>query len=101
MDSVENTPTSSGCTPAASITLDQFSRLLDFKLDTKLESFQASRTITKEVSDQTVKLKSEFTVTIDFLAEEQRDLKAELKTLSENVRKLEDERCNYNPNYPK
>ncbi|CAG4987765.1 unnamed protein product [Parnassius apollo] len=71
MDAVENTPTSSGCTPAASITLDQFSRLLDFKLDTKLESFQASltRTIRKEVSDQIAKLKSVFTVTTDFFAE--------------------------------
>ncbi|CAG5017240.1 unnamed protein product [Parnassius apollo] len=66
MDTVENTPPSSGCTPAASITLDQFSKLLDLKLDTKLESFQASltRTIRNEVSDQIAKLKSEFTVTI-------------------------------------
>ncbi|CAG5034794.1 unnamed protein product [Parnassius apollo] len=94
MDTVKNTPTSSGCIPAASITLDQFSRLLDFKLDTKLESFQASltRTIRKEVSDQIAKLKSEFTVTTDFLAEEQRDEKPELKTLSDKVRKLEDEK---------
>lgn len=94
MDAVENTPTSSGGAPAASITLDQFSRLLDLKLDTKLESFQASltRTIRKEVSEQIAKLKSEFTVTTDFLAEEQRDVKAELKTLSDRVRKLEDEK---------
>ncbi|CAK1599102.1 unnamed protein product [Parnassius mnemosyne] len=94
MDTVENTPTSSGCTPAASITLDQFSRLLDLKLDTKLQSFQASltRTIRTEVSDQIAKLKSEFTVTTDFLAEEQRDVKAELKKLSEKVSKLEDEK---------
>ncbi|CAG5046895.1 unnamed protein product [Parnassius apollo] len=59
MDTVENTNTSSRCTPAASITLDQFSRLLDFKLDTKLESFQTSltRTIRKEVSDQIAKIR--------------------------------------------
>ncbi|CAG4943218.1 unnamed protein product [Parnassius apollo] len=48
-------------------------------------------TIRNEVSDQIAKLKSEFTVTTDFLAEEQRDVKAELKTLSDKVRKLEDE----------
>lgn len=94
MDTVENTATSSGYAPAASITLDQFSRLLDSKLDTKLESFQISltKTIRKEVSDQMAKLKSEFTATTDFLAEEQKDVKAELKTLSDRVRKLEDEK---------
>ncbi|CAG4965526.1 unnamed protein product [Parnassius apollo] len=99
MDTVENKPTSSGCTPAASIALDQFSRLLDFKLDTKLDSFQTSltRTIRKEVSDQIAKLKSEFTVTTDFLTGAQRDVKAEHKTFSDRVRKLEDEKMELQP----
>ncbi|KAL4718642.1 hypothetical protein ACJJTC_003732 [Scirpophaga incertulas] len=81
-------------TSSASITLDQFSRLLDSKLDTKLDSFQKvlTETIRKEVSDQIARLKSEFTTTTDFLAEEQKDIRTELGTATDRIRKLEDEK---------
>ncbi|KAL4719899.1 hypothetical protein ACJJTC_015967 [Scirpophaga incertulas] len=94
-NTVVNIPTASGSvTSSASITLDQFSRLLDSKLDTKLDSFQKvlTETIRKEVSDQIARLKSEFTTTTDFLAEEQKDIRTELGMATDRIRKLEDEK---------
>lgn len=77
-----------------SITLEQFSRLLDSKLDTKLESMRLSITkdIKREFNTQIEKLKAEFSATTDFLAEQQNDLRTDLNKANSTIKELQAEK---------
>lgn len=78
---------------AAVITYEQFSNLLDNKLDTLRSSVisEINATIKKEISCAIERLRSEFTETTDFLAAEQQDLKNEIRNAHLKVSTLETE----------
>lgn len=78
-----------------SISYDDFGKLLDSKLDSKLEhivetlSRKIETTIRQELDTAIDILKSEFTETTDFLAKEQSDLKSQIVQQSKTVKELE------------
>lgn len=84
-------PPCSANTVSGNITIEQLSQLLDSKLDSKLHNMHLSITadIKKEIVAQIETLKSEFTATTDFLAEQQRDLKQDVLSMNDKIQELE------------
>ncbi|KAG7303278.1 hypothetical protein JYU34_011748 [Plutella xylostella] len=82
---------------ANTITFDRFSALLEAKLDQKLDSIRTTITqditsaVVREMNSAIEKLKIEFTHTTDFLAQEQVDLKKDIKEANARIKAIESE----------
>lgn len=78
-----------------SISYDDFAKLLDSKLDSKLENIVESlsskivATIRQELKTTIDDLKSEFTETSDFIMKEQNDLKSQIIQQSKTIKELQ------------
>lgn len=70
---------------------DDFSKLLESQV--QIIEASLTRTIKREINAAIDALKRDFTETTDFLAAEQKDLKADIRIANEQVKNLEKEKC--------